>query len=82
MSRYRSTPVHLLGGCNASSDPSRGVCNPNGQVFDTKSSNSVHPGLFVCDASLIPCSLSINPCLSIATVVEHLSRNLVSDVLK
>ncbi|KAF5939813.1 hypothetical protein HYC85_020980 [Camellia sinensis] len=37
MSRYRSTPVHLLGGCNASSDPSRGVCNPNGQVFDTKS---------------------------------------------
>ncbi|XP_028119124.1 uncharacterized protein LOC114316627 [Camellia sinensis] len=82
MSRYRNASVHLLGGCNASSDPSQGVCNPNGQVFDTKSHNLVHPGLYVCDASLIPCSLGINPCLSIATVAEHLSRNLVSDVLK
>ncbi|KAI7998980.1 Cholesterol oxidase [Camellia lanceoleosa] len=82
MSRYWSTSVHLLGGCNASSDPSQGVCNPNGQVFDTKSHKSVHPGLYTCDASLIPCSLGINPCLSIATVAEHLSRNLVSDVLK
>ncbi|KAF5940564.1 hypothetical protein HYC85_021731 [Camellia sinensis] len=82
MSRYRNASVHLLGGCNASSDLSQGVCNPNGQVFDTKSHNSVHPGLYVCDASLIPCSLGINPCLSIATVAEHLSRNLVSDVLK
>ncbi|XP_052310139.1 uncharacterized protein LOC18100631 isoform X4 [Populus trichocarpa] len=27
MSRYRSTAVHLLGGCNASSDSSGGVCN-------------------------------------------------------
>ncbi|KAF5939812.1 hypothetical protein HYC85_020979 [Camellia sinensis] len=71
MSRYQSASVHLLGGCNASSDPSQRVCNPN-----------VHPGLYVCDASLIPCSLGINPCLSIATVAEHLSRNLVSDVLK
>ncbi|KAK1561893.1 hypothetical protein Q3G72_002631 [Acer saccharum] len=34
MSRYRSTSVHLLGGCNASSDPSHGVCNSKGQVFD------------------------------------------------
>ncbi|KAF5939818.1 hypothetical protein HYC85_020985 [Camellia sinensis] len=82
MSRYQSASVHLLGGFNASSDPSQGVCNPNGQVFDTKSHNSVHPGLYVCDASLIPYSLGINPCLSIATVAEHLSRNLVSDVLK
>ncbi|CAL5321348.1 unnamed protein product [Camellia sinensis] len=82
MSRYRNASVHLLGGCNASSDLSQGVCNPNGQVFDTKSHNLVHPGLYVCDASLIPCSLGINPCLSIATVAEHLSRNLVSDVLK
>ncbi|CAL5350593.1 unnamed protein product [Camellia sinensis] len=82
MSRYRNASVHLLGGCNASSDLSQGVCNPNGQVFDTKSHNLVHPGLYVCDASLIPRSLGINPCLSIATVAEHLSRNLVSDVLK
>ncbi|KAK9289704.1 hypothetical protein L1049_007863 [Liquidambar formosana] len=69
MSKYRSTSVHLLGGCNASSDSSYGVCNPSGQVFDLKSPTSVHPGLYVCDASLIPCSVGINPCLTI-----HYSR--------
>ncbi|OVA10027.1 Glucose-methanol-choline oxidoreductase [Macleaya cordata] len=82
ISRNRSTSVHLLGGCNASSDPSEGVCNSNGQVFKPKSSSAVHPGLYVCDASLIPCSIGINPCLTIATAAEHISRNLVQDVLK
>lgn len=83
ISRYRSTSVHLLGGCNAASDPSQGVCNSNGQVFNPNSgSHMVHPGLYVCDASLIPCSIGINPCLTIATAAEHVSRYLVQDVLK
>ncbi|KAJ4705296.1 Long-chain-alcohol oxidase FAO4B [Melia azedarach] len=82
MSRYRSTSVHLLGGCNASSDPSHGVCNPNGQVFDPKAPTDVHPGLYVCDASLIPCSVGINPSLTIAAAAEHVSRHLVKDVLQ
>ncbi|XP_021622108.2 uncharacterized protein LOC110622057 isoform X2 [Manihot esculenta] len=81
MSRYRSTAVHLLGGCNASSDPSRGVCNHKGQIFEPTTPASVHPGLYVCDASLIPCSVGINPCLTIATAAEHVSRHLVQDVL-
>ncbi|CAL5387361.1 unnamed protein product [Camellia sinensis] len=82
MSRFRSTSVHLLGGCNASSDSSHGVCNPNGQVFDKKSQTSVYQGLYVCDASLIPCSVGVNPCLTIAALAEHVSRHLVEDVLK
>ncbi|KAI3856011.1 hypothetical protein MKW92_026529 [Papaver armeniacum] len=81
ISRYRSTSVHLLGGCNASSDPSKGVCNSNGQVFDPRCPSTVHPGFYVCDASLIPCSIGINPCLTIATAAEHVSRNLVQDAL-
>ncbi|XP_077232090.1 uncharacterized protein LOC143866500 [Tasmannia lanceolata] len=83
MSRYRSSSVHLLGGCNVASDPSHGVCNPNGQVFDQRNpSPTVHGGLYVCDASLIPCSVGINPCLTIATAAEYVSRHLVQDVLK
>ncbi|KAK0584231.1 hypothetical protein LWI29_009700 [Acer saccharum] len=82
MSRYRSTSVHLLGGCNASSDPSHGVCNSKGQVFDTEAPATVHPGLYVCDASLIPCSVGINPSLTIAAAAEHVSRYLVKDVLE
>nr|TKR90454.1 long-chain-alcohol oxidase FAO1-like [Populus alba] len=38
---YRSTAVHLLGGCNASSDSSGGVCNHKGQVFDPKTPATV-----------------------------------------
>ncbi|KVH94537.1 4Fe-4S ferredoxin, iron-sulfur binding, conserved site-containing protein [Cynara cardunculus var. scolymus] len=80
MSRYRSTSVHLLGGCNAASDHFVGVCNSNGQVFDTKSPSSIHSGLYVCDASLIPCSIGVNPCLTVATASEHVSRGLVQDI--
>ncbi|XP_011004208.1 PREDICTED: uncharacterized protein LOC105110751 isoform X2 [Populus euphratica] len=82
MSRYRSTAVHLLGGCNASSDSSGGVCNHKGQVFDPKTPATVHAGLYVCDASLIPCSVGINPSLTIATAAEHASRYLVQDILE
>lgn len=79
--RFRSTSVHLLGGCNSSSNAEHGVCNSKGQVFDTRTSTSVHPGLYVCDASLIPCSVGINPSLAIATVSEHISKNLVKEIL-
>jgi len=82
MSRYRSTAVHLLGGCNASSDSSGGVCNHKGQVFDPKTPATVHAGLYVCDASLIPCSVGINPSLTIATAAEYASRYLVQDILE
>ncbi|KAI3471916.1 hypothetical protein Pfo_028604 [Paulownia fortunei] len=82
MSRYRSTSVHLLGGCIASSDVSSGVCNPNGQVFDTTSPTGVHSGLYICDASIIPCSVGINPCLTVAAAAEHVSGHLVKDAIK
>ncbi|XP_073044275.1 uncharacterized protein [Primulina eburnea] len=79
ISRYRSTSVHHLGGCIASSNVSSGVCNPAGQVFDNMSQTGVHPGLYICDASMIPCSVGINPCLTIATAAEHVSRRLVQN---
>ncbi|XWS59460.1 hypothetical protein CRYUN_Cryun08bG0123800 [Craigia yunnanensis] len=82
MSKYRSTSVHLLGGCNASSDFSDGVCNPNGQIFDPEAPGLVHQGLYVCDASLIPCSVGVNPSLTIAAAAEHVSKHLVKDILR
>ncbi|KAK1324185.1 Long-chain-alcohol oxidase FAO1 [Acorus calamus] len=79
MSRYRSTSVQLLRGCNSGSNPSLGVCNSNGQVF---SHDEVHEGIYVCDASVIPCSVGINPCLTIATLAEHISQCLVKDIMR
>ncbi|KAI0519471.1 hypothetical protein KFK09_006919 [Dendrobium nobile] len=83
MSSYRSTSVHLLGGCNAASNASLGVCNTNGQVFNQNANQvTVHEGLYVSDASLIPCSIGTNPCLTITTLSEHISQHLAEDVLK
>ncbi|KDP37333.1 hypothetical protein JCGZ_06787 [Jatropha curcas] len=82
MTKYRSTAVHLLGGCNASLDSSTGVCNHSGQVFDPETPASVHSGLYICDASLIPCSVGINPALTIATAAEHVSRHLLQDIIE
>lgn len=82
MSRYRSTSVHLLGGCVASEDVSNGVCNPKGQVFDATSATGVHSGLYICDASIIPCSVGVNPCLTITAAAEHVSRHIVKDNIK
>ncbi|GKV31846.1 hypothetical protein SLEP1_g40509 [Rubroshorea leprosula] len=81
MSKYQSTSVHLLGGCNASPDHLGGVCNPQGQVYDPDSPGSVHQGLYVCDASIIPCSIGVNPALTIATVSEYVSKHLVKDII-
>ncbi|XVF55761.1 hypothetical protein PTKIN_Ptkin06aG0063200 [Pterospermum kingtungense] len=82
MSKYRSTSVHLLGGCNASSDLSDGVCNPNGQVFNAEAPGLVHDGLYVCDASLIPFSVGVNPSLTIAAAAEHVSKHLMEDIFR
>lgn len=82
MSPFRSTSVHLLGGCVASPDVSSGVCNPEGQVFDATSATGVHSGLYVCDASIIPCSVGVNPCVTIAAAAEHVSRHIVEDGIK
>lgn len=82
MSRYRSTSVHLLGGCISSTDVLSGVCNSDGQVFDSTSPTGVHIGLYICDASIIPCSVGINPSLTIAAAAEHVSKNLVQNAIK
>ncbi|KAH7447450.1 hypothetical protein KP509_01G107600 [Ceratopteris richardii] len=41
--------------------------------------NLVHDGLYVCDASLIPCAVGVNPSLTITTIAEHVARGLVDN---
>ncbi|XP_024526945.1 uncharacterized protein LOC112345107 [Selaginella moellendorffii] len=86
MSRFRSAAVHLLGGCNAATDSSTGVANANGQIFFPETSNGqfrkttkVHAGLYVCDASLIPCSVGLNPVSTISIVAERVANGIVND---
>ncbi|KAG6549247.1 hypothetical protein Mapa_009233 [Marchantia paleacea] len=80
VSRFRSAAAHLLGGCGAAQDPEHGVANPDGQVFDPvpgSSCDGLHPGLFVCDGSLLPCAVGVNPSATITIVAEKVAAAAV-----
>eukprot|EP01018_Ginkgo_biloba_P009407 Gb_33822 [translate_table: standard] len=70
------------------------VFNPYFSSSDSQSENSselseipseteptVHPGLYLCDASLIPCAVGLNPSLTIATVAKHVAIHLVGNAV-
>jgi cholesterol oxidase len=58
--------AHILGGAIMGVTPSEGVIDPNHQVHG-------YPGLYVCDASVIPCNLAVNPSLTISALAERFS---------
>ncbi len=69
--------VHPLGGCPIGGSSSDGVVNSNGQVFDTRTGGqSVHQGLYVIDASIIPGALAVNPTLSIVSAAIRASASI------
>lgn len=48
-----------------------------------KSAIGIHFGLYICDVSIIPCSVGINGhCLTVAAAAEHVSRHVVQDAIK
>ncbi len=74
--------VHPLGGCGIGRDRDAGVVNHKCQVFDTASQSSpqaVHQGLYVCDGSIMPRSLGVNPLLTITTLAERAMMHLARD---
>jgi cholesterol oxidase len=66
--------VHPLGGCVMGTDSSNGVVNTNGQVYNTVAgANTVHDGLYIADASVIPGPLAVNPTLSIVAMAQKIA---------
>lgn len=63
--------VHPLGGCSMGRDAAQGVVDGECRVFSGLSGTDVHPGLYVCDGSVMPRSLGVNPLLTIAAVSER-----------
>lgn len=58
------TTAHVLGGAPIGETKETGVIDAKNEVFG-------HPGLFVCDGSMIPANLGVNPSLTITAISEH-----------
>lgn len=58
------TTAHILGGCGIGADATSGVIDRNHEVFG-------YPGLYVCDGSVIPANLGVNPSLTITAMTER-----------
>jgi len=58
------TTAHILGGCVIGPDETRGVLDGNHRVYN-------YDGLYVCDGSMIPANLGVNPSLTITAMTER-----------
>lgn len=66
---FKPITVHPLGGCRMAESADSGVVDHEGRVFV---SGLRDPKLYVCDGSIIPRSLGVNPLLTIAALAERM----------
>jgi cholesterol oxidase len=76
---YGLITVHPLGGCSMGDDATRGATNHKGQVFRGSSGTSVYESLYVSDGAILPCSVGVNPLLTISAIAERNVRLLARD---
>lgn len=65
----RVITVHPLGGCPMGTNPTEGVVDSNGAVFNV-------PGLYIADGSVMPGPVGANPALTIAALSERFAERM------
>ena len=75
MQKLRQTVVsaHVMGGCNMSASPTKGVVNQNGRHHQLQN-------LSVFDGSILPTSLGANPQLTIYALVWRNCQQLIKEL--
>ncbi len=68
---HRLVTVHPLGGCPMGRDAASGVLDGECRVYAGDSGTAVHPDLYVCDGSMMPRSLGVNPLITISAISER-----------
>ncbi|MBI3698256.1 MAG: hypothetical protein HY238_25890, partial [Acidobacteria bacterium] len=69
--------VHPLGGCPMGNTSTDGAVDKQGRVFNTaKGGDSVHAGLYVADAAVIPGPLAVNPTLTIVAFAQKIAAQI------
>jgi len=71
--------VHPLGGCRMAENAENGVVNHQGQVFSGTTGEANYDSLYVCDGSIIPRSLGVNPLMTICALAERCMARLAQD---
>jgi cholesterol oxidase len=71
--------VHPLGGLGMGSSGKDGAVNHKGQVFTNSDDDEVYENLIVCDGSIVPTSLGLNPLLTICSLAERIFNLLLND---
>ncbi|HEV8377068.1 MAG TPA: alpha/beta fold hydrolase [Candidatus Polarisedimenticolia bacterium] len=79
LTHHNLITVHPLGGCIMAEEAGVGVVNERGQVFSGPSGTAVHEGLYVCDGSVVPRPLGVNPLLTISALAERCCTLLARD---
>ena len=80
-----SAPIalsHPLGGSRMGKDPSEGVVDEFGRVFDrTKvGERPFYEGLYVADAAIVPTALGVNPSLTISALALRIADQIVEEL--
>ncbi|MBI4874861.1 MAG: GMC family oxidoreductase [Acidobacteria bacterium] len=70
--------AHPIGGCPIGEDYQHGAVDQFGRVFT--GDGGVHQGLFLADGALIPCSIGVNPFLTISALAEQIAERKIREL--